>query len=266
MPDTRTHGGYRTGGLWAGVGISLGAVVIGSGLALFAMLEYDERCAHGMVQGPGRLLRTRNQAFPPATVCEFERGEVSSLGGSWLPETLLWAALAVLVVCLFAALVADWFEPRPGGPLVEPRSRAEQVSRTGAAFLATGSLFLLLYALAGWELLAGPSSACSAGGGWGSLPPRTLEYSFFPPQATCQYRSGGTALLTPDWLSSLTALAALPALVAGTGFVLAWRRRREERRGAGGRGRGVRDTAGGNTAREHAGPGRTDTGEPAGSG
>ncbi|MGA5493929.1 hypothetical protein ACPCSP_06140 [Streptomyces cinereoruber] len=232
MADTRTYGGYRTGGLWAAVGISFTAVLIGSGLALFLMLEYDERCSQGLVQGPGGLRGIRNQAFPPATVCEFERGEVSSLGNAWVLGALLWVALVVLVVCLFTALVADWFEPRPGDPLVEPRSRAEQVSRTGAAFFVTGSLFLLLYALAGWELFTGPSSACSASGDWGYHPPRTLEYSFFPPQATCQYASGTTEHLTSGRLSSLTALSALPALVAGVGFALARRRRREERRAA----------------------------------
>ncbi|MGW1116591.1 hypothetical protein ACWD5B_05700 [Streptomyces tanashiensis] len=232
MSPRPPHGGYRTGGLWAAAGIAFGVVVIGSGAALLSMLEYDERCAQGLVQGPGGLLRTRYQAFPPATVCVFERGEVSSLDDWGVLGPLLRLALAVLVVCLFAVLVAEWFEPRPGGPWVRPMSRAEKLSRTGTAFFVTGSAFLTLYALAGWKLLAGPSSACSRGGDWGSHAPRTLEYSFLPPQATCQFTSGLTSRLNPDWAAALTAQAAVPALVAGIGFALAWRRRREERRGA----------------------------------
>lgn len=81
MSNARTHGGYRTGGLWAAAGISFGAVVVGSAIAVFGMMEFDERCQHGLTQGPGRLLRVRDQAFPPATICEFQYGEVSSIGG-----------------------------------------------------------------------------------------------------------------------------------------------------------------------------------------
>ncbi|WP_426363274.1 hypothetical protein [Streptomyces sp. E-08] len=234
MADTRAHGGYRTGGLWAVAGAASGALLLGSGVALFGMLEYDEQCMQGLVRGPGELLRTRNQAFPPATVCVFERGEVSSLDGWSVLGPLLWIALAVLVVCLFAALVAEWFEPRPGGRWVRPMSRTEKLSRTKTAFFVTGSVFLLLYALAGWKLLAGPSSACVRGGDWRYHPPTTMEYSFFPPQATCRYASGLTSRLNPEWVSALTAEAAVPALVAGIGFTLAWRRRREERRTANG--------------------------------
>ncbi|MEV4425827.1 hypothetical protein AB0K23_10635 [Streptomyces sp. NPDC049602] len=232
MSDTRTHGGYRTGGLWAAAGVAFGAVVIGSGPALFAMFEYDERCTQGLIRGPGELLRTRNQAFPPATVCVFERGEVSSLDHWAALGALLWLALAVLVVCLFAALVADWFEPRPGGRWVTPLSRAQKLRRTATALFVTGSVFLMLYALAGWKLLAGPASACSRGGDWRFNLPRTLEYSFFPPQATCRYTSGMTSRLNPDWLPALTAQTAVPALLAAIGFALAWRRLREERRTA----------------------------------
>ncbi|MFB6835875.1 hypothetical protein [Streptomyces sp. NPDC056361] len=232
MSDTRAHGGYRTGGLWAAAGISFGVVVIGSGVAAFGMLEYDERCMQGMVAGPGPLLRTRNEAFPPATVCEFARGEVSSLDDWSVLGPLLWLALAVLVVCLFAALLAEWFEPRVGAPWVRPMSRAEKLNRTGTALFVTGSMFAMLYALAGWKLLAGPSSACSTGGDWGENAPTTVAYSFFPPQATCRYTSGTTSLLTPEWLASLTAQSAAPALVAAVGFALAWRRRRAERRTA----------------------------------
>ncbi|MFE7515061.1 hypothetical protein ACFU8I_28080 [Streptomyces sp. NPDC057540] len=232
MADTGAHGGYRTGWLWAVAGVAFGAVLLGSAAALLGMIEYDERCMQGLVRGPGRLLRTRDQAFPPATVCVFERGEVSSLDGWPVLAALLRTALAVLVVCLLAALVAEWFAPRPGGRWVLPMSRAEKLRRTGAAFFVTGSAFLMLYAMAGWKLLAGPSSACVRGGDWRYHPPRTPEYSFFPPQATCQFASGATSRLNPDWLASLTGWAAVPALLAAVGFALAWRRRREERRTA----------------------------------
>ncbi|MFE0653734.1 hypothetical protein ACFVZH_34750 [Streptomyces sp. NPDC059534] len=243
MSHTRTHGGYRTGGLWAVAGIAFGVVVIGCGLALLTMLEYDERCMQGMTRGPGALLRTRNEAFPPATVCEFERGDVSSLDAWVVLGPILWLVLAALVLCLFSALVAEWFEPRVGAPWVRPMSRAEKLNRTATALFVTGSAFAMLYALAGWKLLAGPSSACVTGGDWGSNAPRTLEYSFFPPQATCQYTSGMTSRLNPDWLASLTAQSAAPALIAAVGFALAWRRRREERRPADAADRGAAATA-----------------------
>jgi hypothetical protein len=109
-------------------------------------------------------------------------------------------------------------------------SRAAKLRRTGTAFFVTGSVFLMLYALAGWKLLAGPSSACSTGADWGTNTPRTLEYSFLPPQATCQYTSGLTRQLNPDWLASLTTELALPALVSGLGFASAVRRWSVDRR------------------------------------
>ncbi|MFE5813136.1 hypothetical protein ACFQ6S_06985 [Streptomyces sp. NPDC056479] len=230
MSNVHAYGGYRTGGLWAAAGISFGAVVVGSGLALFGMLEFDEQCSHGLVEGPGRLLRVRDQAFPPATICEFERGEVSSVGGSGVLSVLLWGSLLVLVVCLFAALVAECFEPRLGSNQVVPMSRVAKLRRTAAAFFVTGSGFLLFYALAGWQLFTGPSSVCSAGADWGFHPPKTLEYSFFPPQATCQYASGETWQMNPDWVASLAVELAVPALIAGVGFVLACRRWGVERR------------------------------------
>ncbi|MFK0230736.1 hypothetical protein ACIQUL_33750 [Streptomyces sp. NPDC090303] len=232
MTDAGAHGGYRTGGLWVGAGVALAVVLLGSAAALLGMLEYDERCTQGLVRGPGELRRTRHQAFPPATVCVFERGEVSSLDGWPVLAALLWAALTVLVLCLLTALVAEWFVPRPGPRWVAPMSRAEKLSRTGTTLFVTGSVFLTLYAAAGWKLLAGPSSACVRGGDWRYHPPRTLEYSLFPPQATCQFASGATSRLNPDGLVSLTDWAAVPALLAGIGFALAWRRRREERRTA----------------------------------
>jgi len=107
MADTGAHGGYRTGGLWAVTGVAFGAMLLGSAAALLGMLEYDEQCMQGLVRGPGELLRTENRAFPPATVCVFERGEVSSLDGWGVLGPMLWIAMAVLVVCLLAALVAE---------------------------------------------------------------------------------------------------------------------------------------------------------------
>ncbi|MFH9616989.1 hypothetical protein ACH4MM_25255 [Streptomyces pratensis] len=230
MSHERTHAGYRTGGLWAVAGVAFGALAVCLFLALFGMLEFDERCMHGLVSGPGRLQEVRYQAFPPATVCEFRGGDVMSVGGREVLGTLLWVSLLVVVACVFVALLAECLDPRPGGRLVAPMSRTEKVRRTGTAFAVTGSVFLLLYALAGWRLLAGPSEACSAGGGWTTYAPRTLEYNFFPPQATCQYASGLTEPLNYGWLASLTAQSAAPALLAGVGFALALRRRRAESR------------------------------------
>ncbi|WP_187327153.1 MULTISPECIES: hypothetical protein [unclassified Streptomyces] len=229
MSHARTHSGYRTGGLWAAMGISFAALIAGSAVALFAMLEFDERCTQGITEGPGRLLRTRSQAFPPATVCEYTGGGVVSFGGHGVLALLLWSTLLIMVACLFLALLAECFDPLPGSPLVMPMTRTEKLRRTGTALTVTGSLFLLLYALAGWKLLVGPSGACSAGADWGSYPPRTLEYSFFPPQATCQYGSGMTERMNPDWVASLTAQSAAPALLAAVGFALAWRRWSVER-------------------------------------
>lgn len=232
MSHARTHCGYRTGGLWRAAGLSFGLLVVGSGLALFAMVEFDERCMQGLTKGPGRFLRTRDQAFPPATVCEFDQGEVASFGGRAVPGTLLWAALAVMTGCLLVALLAECLDPRPGSRLVVPMSRGQKVARTGTAFFVTGSVFLLCYAPAAWRLFTGPSSACSAGAGWSSHPPRTLEYSFLPPQASCRYGSGLVRPMNPEWMASLATELAVPAALAGVGFVLAWRRWRAERRAA----------------------------------
>ncbi|WAZ26470.1 hypothetical protein STRCI_008051 [Streptomyces cinnabarinus] len=230
MSNTRTHGAYRTGGLWAAAGLSFVALVVGSGVALIGMLEFDERCMQGLTRGPGRLLRVRDQAFPPATICEFENGEVASIGGRGVLGVLLWGVLLVLVVSLIVALVAECFEPRLGGDLVVPMSRVEKLRRTGAAFFVIGSVFLMFYVLVGWKLFAGPSSACSVGADWGTQAPKTLEYSLFPPRATCQYTSGLTRKMIPDWMASLAVELAVPALLAGVGFALALRRWNAERR------------------------------------
>ncbi|MER6051901.1 hypothetical protein ABT168_31460 [Streptomyces sp. NPDC001793] len=232
MAHIPVHGGYRTSGLWATVGISLGIVVVGSGLALFGMMEFDERCMQGLTQGPGRFLRVRDQAFPPATICEFQRGEVSSVGGHGVLGVVLWAGLLVLAACLLVALIAECLDPRLGSGLVVPMSRRDKLRRTGTAFFVFGSVFVMVYGLAGWRLLAGPSSACAAGADWQSNAPTTVTYGFFPPQATCRYTSGMTGQLNPDWVASSATASAVPALLAGAGFVLAWRRRRTERRSA----------------------------------
>jgi len=233
MSDARTYGrygSYRTAGLWVAAGISFGAVVVGSALALLGMFEFDEDCMHGLVKGPGRLHNVRNQAFPPATICEFEHGDITSVGGGVVLGGLLWLSMLVLVVCVLGALIAEWFEPRLDSALAEPMSRAAKLRRTGVALFVTGSVFLMFYALAGWKLLAGPSSACSAGADWGINAPKTLEYSFFPPQATCRFTSGMTRRMNPDWVASLATELAVPVLLAGVGFVLAWRRWHSERR------------------------------------
>ncbi|MEU5167217.1 hypothetical protein [Streptomyces mutomycini] len=230
MSNVSVHSGYRTGGLWAAAGISFTVLTVASAIAVFGMLEFDERCMHGLIEGPGRLRDVRYQAFPPATVCEFQGGDVLSVGGRAVLGTLLRAGLAVMVACVFVALLAECLDPRPGGRFVTPMSRAEKLRRTGTAFSVTGSAFLLVYALAGWKLLVGPSSACSAGADWGLHAPRTLEYSFFPPQATCQYTSGMTERMNPDWVASLTAQSAAPALLAGIAFAVAFRRWGVERR------------------------------------
>ncbi|WP_210570451.1 hypothetical protein [Streptomyces sp. GESEQ-4] len=224
MSNARTHGGYRTGGLWAAAGISFGAVMVGSAIASFGMMEFDERCQHGLIQGPGRLLRVRDQAFPPATICEFQYGEVSSIGGGGVLNVLLWGSMLILVTCLLVALIAECLDPSLGSELVVPMSRGAKLRRTGAAFFVLGSVFLMVYAFAGWRLVAGPSSACAAGADWGNQAPKTLEYSFFPPQATCQYTSGLTRQMNPDWVASLATELAVPALMAGVGFALALRR------------------------------------------
>ncbi|MET8983527.1 hypothetical protein ABZX85_49010 [Streptomyces sp. NPDC004539] len=230
------YGSYRTDRLWAAVGISLGVLLVGTLVALGGMLEFGERCSQGLTEGPGRLLRTRNQAFPPATVCEFESGDVSSIGGRGPLNLVLWAGLAVLVACLLVALVADCLEPPLGGPFVLPVTRAAKLRHTRTVLLVLGSVFLMFYALNAWRLLAGPSAACARGADWGSNPPTTEGYSLFPPQATCRYTSGATSRINPEWAVSLTVELAVPALLAGIAHMLARRRH-----AAPGRSRGSRE-------------------------
>ncbi|WP_018529776.1 MULTISPECIES: hypothetical protein [unclassified Streptomyces] len=229
MGENTARGAYRTGPLWAVVGISLGVLLVGSLLALFGMLEFDERCMQGLTTGPGRLLDVHTQAFPAATVCEFEGGDVTSLGGRWPLAAVLWLAMAAFVGCLLVALVAECCEPAVGRDHIMPMTRKAKLRRTGAAFFVTGSAFAGFYALVGWRLLAGPSAACAAGADWGDSPPQTLDPSFLPPQATCRYGSGLTKRLNPDWAASLAMELAVPALLAGVGFALAWWRLRQGR-------------------------------------
>ncbi|MFD8572252.1 hypothetical protein [Streptomyces sp. NPDC059639] len=229
---TARYGAYRTNPLWVVAGICLSALVVCSGLALFGMLEFDERCMQGLIKGPGALGDVRQQAFPPATVCEFAGGDVTSIGGRWPLAALLWLAMAGFVGCLLVALVAECFEPAPGRDHVMPMSRAGKLSRTGTAFFVTGSVFAGFYLLVGWRLLAGPSSACARGADWGSETPQTLDPSLFPPRATCRYTSGITKQMIPDWMATLTVELAVPALLAGIGFALALWRWRQERRAA----------------------------------
>ncbi|MGW0792543.1 hypothetical protein ACWD04_31080 [Streptomyces sp. NPDC002911] len=230
MSNAHIPGGYQTGGLWIAAGLSFGVVVVGSGLALFAMMEFDERCMQGLTQGPGRLLRVRDHAFPPATVCEFQHGEVASLGGHGVLNVLLWTSLLVMVTCLLASLLAECLDPRLGSGLVVPMTRVQKLRRTGTAFFVTSSVFLLFYALAGWNLVTNPSSACSAGSDWGAYAPETLDRSLFPPQASCRFTSGLTRQLNPDWVASLAIGLAVPAVVAALGLGLALRRWIGERR------------------------------------
>ncbi|MGA4837776.1 hypothetical protein [Streptomyces sp. G45] len=189
---------------------------------------------------------------------------MSSVGGSGVLSAVLWAGLLVMVGCLLVALLAECCEPPLGSALVMPMSRSAKLRRTGAVFFVIGSAFALCYALAGWKLLAGPSSACSTGADWGSERPRTWEYSLLPPQATCQYTSGHTQRLNPDWLASLTVELAIPALLAGIGFVLAWHRWRQERRAA--RPDDVPDGAPGDVAGDGPGDAGHPTAKQAGSG
>lgn len=215
--------------MWAVAGVSTGVVLIGSVLALFGMLEFDERCSQGLVTGPGRLLDVRDRVFPPATICEFEGGDVSA-GGTGVLGAVLWLSMLCLVLCVLTALIAECFEARLDRELVVPMSRAGKLRRTGTALFVTGSVFLMFYALVGWRLFTGPSSVCSSGAEWASNPPRTLDHSFIPPQATCQYTSGMTRQMHPDWVGGLVLASAVPALIAGVGFALAWRRWWRERR------------------------------------
>lgn len=234
MANTLTYGTFRTGRLWAAAAAAFAVLLVSLAGALFSSLEFDERCGHGIVQGPGRLLDIREQTFPPATICEYERGAVSAGATGWL-GAVVWISLGVLILCAVLALLAEWAELPSNSKAVEERvahvvSRTEKLRRTGTAFFVTASVFLLSYGLVAWPLLTGPSSACSAGGGWEFYPPETLQYSFFPPQATCMFRSGETSQLLPGWVGVLATALSVPMVIAGVGFVLAVRRWRGSRR------------------------------------
>lgn len=118
--------------------------------------------------------------------------------------------------------------PGPPGTALPRVSPVRKLRRTGTAFFVAASVFFLVYGLAAWPLITGPSSACSARGEWASYPPQTLDYSLFPPQATCAYRSGATSELNPGWVEVLTTVLAVPVLITGIGLALAWRRWRAE--------------------------------------
>ena len=229
MPNTVTYGAFRTGRLWAAVGALLLVLLASLGWSFLTSTEFDEQCDLGLVQGSGPLLEIRRQMFPPAVICEYEHGEVSA-GGTGLLGAVIWLSLVGLVLSVVLGLLAECVElPAPAGP-AHFVSRTEKLRRTGTVLFVTASAFLLVYGLAAWPLVIGPSSACSAWGEWETYPPKTLEYSLFPPQATCMYQSGETSKLNPGWVEALTTALSVPMVIAGAGVALAWRRRRAELR------------------------------------
>ena len=225
MSNTLTHGAFRTERLWAGAGVLSLVLFLSFVVAWVDTIEFDEQCSQGMVKGPGRLGDIRHQAFPPAIICEYEGGDVAA-GGTGVLGAVIWCAFAGLALCVLLALLAECVE-LPAGTGMQI-SRKERLRRTGTAFLVTGSFFALVYGLAAWPLLTGPSSACSAGGEWGIYPPKTLEYALFPPQATCMTHSGSTSRLNAGWVETLTVMLAVPALISAAGLALALRRGRRE--------------------------------------
>ncbi|WP_175412385.1 hypothetical protein [Streptomyces sp. TRM64462] len=231
MPNSLTYGAFRTGRLWAAAGVSFVVLLLGSGWALLGSLEFDELCAQGKFTDQGRLLDIRRPSFPPAVICEYERGELSA-GGTGLLGALLWLSLLTLVLCVLLALLAECVELPAGSPRSARVTRRESLRRTAVAFCVTASVFTGVYVLMAWPLLSGPSTACAAGAEWGFHPPETRDPSFFPPQATCVFRSGETSRLNAEWATTVTAALALPAAIAGTALTLAWRRHHTERRTA----------------------------------
>ncbi|MDJ1135513.1 hypothetical protein [Streptomyces iconiensis] len=228
MSSTRTYGAFRTGRLWGAAAGLFGVLFVASAWALLVSLEFDEQCAQGGVEGPGALGDIRRQAFPPAVICEYAGGEVSS-GGTGLLGGVIWLCAVGLALCVLLALLAECAElPDSASPALR-FTRAQKLRRTGTALLVTGSVFLLAYGPTVRPLLTAPSSACAVGGGWGVNAPQTLDASLFPAQATCQFRSGGTEKLNPPWTETLTPVLAVPTVIAATAAVLAWRRRRAER-------------------------------------
>jgi len=225
MSNTPTHGAFRTGRLWAAAGVLSLVLFLAFVVAWLDTLEFDERCSHGMVKGPGQLGDIRRQAFPPATICEYEGGEVAA-GGTGILGAVIWCALAGLVLCVLLALLAECVELPAGTGL--RLTRTERLRRAGTAFFVTGSFFALVYGLLAWPLLTGPSSACSAGAEWGIHPPKTLDHRLFPPQATCMTHSGSVSRLNAGWAETLTVMLAVPASISAAALALAWRRGRRE--------------------------------------
>ncbi|MFD7502238.1 hypothetical protein [Streptomyces sp. NPDC059850] len=226
MSNTLTHGAFRTERLWAAAGVLSLVLFLTSVVAWVDTLEFDERCSHGMVNGVGELGKIRRQAFPPATICEYAGGDVAA-GATGLLGAVIWCALAGLALCVLLALLAECVE-LPAGIGGLQLTRKERLRRAGTAFFVTGSFFALVYGLLAWPLLGGPSSACSAGADWGSYPPKTLDYSLFPPQATCVTRSGDVSQLNAGWAETLTVMLAVPAAISATALALAVRRGRRE--------------------------------------
>ncbi|WP_222721703.1 hypothetical protein [Actinomadura sp. HBU206391] len=229
MPNAPRYAAFRTGLLWVLVGWLFLVLLVSLGWSWFSALEFDERCNQGIVEGPGQLQDIRRPAFPPAVICEYTQGEISA-GGTGLLGAVMWLSLILLVLAVLLALLAECVESPAGARLTSPISRRDKLHRTSAVFVATAFPFLLIYGLAAWPLITGPSSSCGARGEWLGHPPKTLEYSLFPPQATCQYASGMTSELNPGWVVVLATALSIPMAIAGTSVVLAWHRRRLERR------------------------------------
>ncbi|MCX4821377.1 hypothetical protein OG883_15985 [Streptomyces sp. NBC_01142] len=227
MSNTPTSGAFRTERLWAAAGVLFVVLLATSGWSWLTSSEFDEHCARGMVEGPGRLLGFRRQTFPPAVICEYEHGEVSA-GGTGFFGVVMWICLMGMALCVVLALLAECVELPAGAASAQRISRTEKLRRTGTALFVTASAFLLVYGLAAWPLVTGPSSACSARGEWGTYPPSTVEYSLFPPQATCMYRSGETSKLNPGWVEVVTTALFVPMAISGVGVALALRRRQAD--------------------------------------
>ncbi|MFJ5263211.1 hypothetical protein ACIQAC_22365 [Streptomyces sp. NPDC088387] len=224
---TSPYGAFRTERLWAVAGASSLALLLGTAAAFIGTLEFDERCAHGMVGGVGQLGATRTRSFPPATICEYTGGDVTA-GATGIFGVLLWFALAGAIVPVVLALLADCFECPAGTPFTRPATREAKLRRTGLTFGMSATLFLPLYVLTAWPLLRGGlTGACAADGEWGSYAPRTLDASYFPPGATCESTAGYTSALLPGWIQGVVTALGVPMILAGAALALAWWRWRQ---------------------------------------